>query len=188
MDDTKELQATTRLRLNVGCGEYPMRFWINLDAQPECPAQIHAVVPPIPYEDESLLEIYAGHFLEHLTQEDGRAFLSECFRCLKPGGKLGIVVPDTREVMRRYLEGAIDAVEYPCSTWWPVADLDAVCTMFLYSSVQESPHQWSYDMDSLSRAMAGAGFRNLQEIDRYRDPRIPRGAWYQCGINGYKEA
>jgi predicted SAM-dependent methyltransferase len=187
MAEMQDLIATTQLRLNVGCGDYPMRYWMNLDADPQKPAQIHAAAPPIPYDDETLLEIYAGHFLEHLTQGDAADFIAECYRCLKPGGKLGIVVPDTREVMRRYLAGAIDAVEYPANTWWPVADLNAVCAMFLYSTVQDSQqHQWAYDMETLAQAMAVAGFERLHEIDRYRDPRIAQGAWYQCGISGYK--
>ena len=173
-------------RLNVGAGDYPMAYWINLDADPDLPADIHTSVPPIPFADGELDEIYAGHFLEHLTHQDAQWFLAECYRCLRPGGKLGLVVPDTREIMRRYLEGSIDAVEYPHKVWWPVASLDAVCAMFLYSSVQDSPHRWAYDERTLRRIMEAAGFEKLQPIDRYRDPRIAQGAWYQMGYDAVR--
>lgn len=185
-EEIDRLQATADRRLNVGCGEHPLPFWTNLDAAPLAIADIHAYVPPLPYGDESLDEIYAGHFLEHLERDDVRPFLAECYRCLVPGGRLGIVVPDVREVMKRYLAGSIDAVEYPMGTWWAVADLDAVCAMFLYSNVQESPHRWSYDETSLARIMQEAGFVNLRPICRYTDPRIPQGAWYQFGLDGWK--
>lgn len=175
-------------RLNVGSGEYSLEGWINLDADAAMEPDVCVQVPPLPFQDGELDEIYAGHFLEHLTHQEAEAFLAECYRTLKPGGKLGILVPDTREIMRRYLDGALDAVEYPYRVWWPVADLDAVCALFLYSCVQGSPHRWMYDQRTLARAMEKAGFTALQPIDRYRDPRIPQGAWYQFGFDGRKEA
>lgn len=174
-------------RLNVGCGEYPLLYWINLDADESLRADIHASVPPIPFKDGELDEMYAGHFLEHLVPDEAEAFLAECYRVLRPGGRLGIVVPDTREILQRHLRGDVDAVEYPEGVWWPVADLNAVCALFLYSTVQGSPHRWMYDHTTLWQAMWRAGFRRLRPIDRYRDPRIPVGAWYQFGYDGWKE-
>ena len=180
------LQATAHKRLNVGCGEYPLRYYTNLDANPALPAEIHATVPPLPYDDNALSEIYAGHVLEHMTQDAGRAFLAECYRTLEPGGRLGVLVPDTFEIMRRYTLGMLDKVEYPEGVYHAITDLDEVCALFLYSTAQDSPHQWSYDAGTLRRAMERAGFRSLRMIDRYADPRIPVGAWYQCGWDGFK--
>ncbi len=188
MIDRAQLAATANRRLNVGCGDFPLAYWTNLDADPGVRADIHATVPPLPFGDASLDEIYAGHFLEHLSFEDGAAFLAECYRCLAPGGKLGILVPDTFEVARRYVLGMPDKVEYPPETFHPVADLDEVCRMFLYSTVQVSPHKWSYDSRTLKRAMEAAGFVAFVEIDRYADLRIPVGEWYQCGWDAYKPA
>lgn len=181
-----ELQATACRRLNIGAGEYPMLYWTNLDADPNLPADIHATVPPIPFGDETLDEIYAGHFLEHLEPAEAREFLRECYRCLTPGGKVGIVVPDTFEVMRRYVLGMPDKVEFPHDVWRAVADLNEVCALFLYSYVQDSPHRWSYDKRTLRQAIEGAGFEVIGEIDRYNDPRVPVGAWYQFGFDARK--
>ena len=174
------------MKVNVGCGEYPLWGYVNLDADAQVHPDLCCTVPPLPFGDGDLEEVYAGHFMEHLSLDDARAFLAECYRCLEPGGRLCIVVPDTREVLRRYLTGSIDAVEYPQGVWWSMADLDAVCAMFLYSTVQDSLHQWAYDVDTLGRALVREGFRQLREVDRYRDPRIAQGAWYQVGIEGVK--
>lgn len=173
-------------RLNVGCGEFPLAGWLNLDADPAMPAELHARVPPLPFADGELSEIYAGHFLEHLTLAEATAFLAECGRTLPPGGRLGIVVPDTFEIARRYVLGLPDRVEYPAGVWRPVADLRTVCDLFLYSTAQDSPHRWSWDAPTLARAMTAAGFIGLRQIDRYADPRIPVGAWYQCGLDGWR--
>lgn len=188
MTNRRELEATAKLRLNIGCGDWPLLFWTNLDADPQKPADIHMVVPPLPAASDSLLEIYAGHFLEHLGPDEARFFLRECFRCLRPGGRLGIVVPDTREILRRYLSGFPDAIEYPRGEWNDITDLDTVCALFLYSTAQDSPHKWSYDRHTLSRYVIEAGFVNITEIDRYRDPRIAQGAWYQFGFDAFKAA
>lgn len=175
------------VRLNIGCGDYPLSGFVNIDANAEVRPDVVASVPPLPYADGSVDEIYAGHFLEHLTREDGAAFLRECARCLVPGGLLGVLVPDTRAVMGAYLGQLPLTVEYPHGTVRDCRDLNEICAMFLYSTVQESRHQWSYDIDTLGRAMTEAGLRVTRQIDRFKDPRIPVGSWYQCGLNAVKE-
>ncbi|HOW77928.1 MAG TPA: methyltransferase domain-containing protein [Verrucomicrobiota bacterium] len=174
-------------KCNVGCGLYPLAGYLNIDADARVNPDLVMRVPPLPFEDGDLSEVYAGHYLEHLTREEAVTFLAECYRCLKPGGVLAIVVPDTREIMRRYLAGAVDCVEYPPDVWHNVADLDEVCALWLYSTVQGSLHRWSYDRETLGRMMASAGFRKLHEIDRYRDGRLGSPAWYQVGVEGVKE-
>lgn len=184
--DVAELESTASRRWNIGCGDWKIAYWTNVDSNPDVEADIHATVPPIPAADASIDEIWACHFLEHLGYGGGLEFLRECMRCLAPGGRVGIVVPDTREIVKRYLAGAIDQVEWPYRQWHAVKDLDDVCALFLYSTVQESPHRWSYDADTLGRIMTRAGFVGLREIDRYREPRIGQGAWYQVGLWGFK--
>lgn len=173
-------------RLNIGCGQHPLLFWQNLDGDPNAIADHYAIVPPLPFEDEAFDDIYAGHVLEHLSPRDAHRLLIECRRCLAPGGRLGIVVPDTREVLTRWLNNALDCVEYPEGVFHAVNDLDEICAVFLYSTVQASPHRWSYDLETLHRAIEAAGFVVTGEIDRYRDARIPVGAWYQCGLDAVK--
>ncbi len=186
--DIRELERTAGRRCNCGCGDYPLSYFVNIDEDPAKPAELHCHVPPLPFDDASMDLVWSCHFLEHLEWGEAELFLQDAFRVLAPGGRCGIVVPDTREVMRRWLEGTIDAVEYPQGVWHQVADLDAVCALFLYSTVQASPHRWAYDLDTLARALTRAGFVELHEIDRYRDPRLGSGQWFQCGLEGSKPA
>jgi predicted SAM-dependent methyltransferase len=136
--------------------------------------------------DGSVAEIYAGHMLEHLEREDARGFLRECHRVLVPGGRLGIVVPDTHQIMARYISGARAVVEWPEGTFRDLTDLDEIAAMFLYSTDQESRHQWSYDIRTLARLVSSCGFEVTGEIDRHNDPRLGTGRWYQCGVDAVK--
>jgi SAM-dependent methyltransferase len=54
----------------------------------------HDLVNGIPAEDNSLDLIYHSHMLEHLNYEDGINFIKECYRTLKPNGRMRILVPD----------------------------------------------------------------------------------------------
>lgn len=174
------------MRLNVGSGDAPLLGYVNLDVAETPQVDVLARAPSLPFLDGTFEEIYAGHFLEHLTFEEADLFIAECHRCLVKFGRLALVVPDIRLVMKRWLEGAPDCVEYPPGVWWRVSDLDAVCRLFIYSTIQDTPHRWCYDRTTLARKMDLAGFGKLREIDRYGDERLAAPAWYQVGIEGVK--
>lgn len=179
--------AVDTVRLNVGAGDYHLpraQGWVNIDQME--PADLILTVPPLPYRNGTVAEVYAGHFLEHLERTDAADFLDECWRVLEPGGKLAILVPDTREVMRRYVLGEPAPVEWPAGHHRDLRDLDEACEMIIFSTAQPSHHRWAYDTFTLNRALAAAGFTDITEFDRFRDPRIGVGAWYQVGLEAWK--
>lgn len=176
----------TEIRLNIGCGEWIQDGWTNIDNQQLEGVDLVATVPPIPYADGSVDEIAAIHFLEHLDHPTGAEFLRECFRVLRPGGRLGVVVPDTWIIMREYVKQSAIGVEFPFGVVRAVRDLDEVCRLFLYSTLQDSAHKWSYDHVTLRRALELAGFEVICEIDRFEDRRLGTGQWYQGGWDSIK--
>jgi predicted SAM-dependent methyltransferase len=178
------------VKVNFGSGQYPFMDWTNVDLDPAAPHAVHmdAIAFLNEQADNTVAEIYGGHFFEHLTHEQAQDFLAEAFRVLVPGGRLGLVVPDMREVLARYVMQTDDEAEYPHGKFWPLKDLDAVCGLFLYGTCQDSQHRWSYDGYTLGRALTQAGFVGLREIDRYRDQRVMAGVFWQGGWDGYKPA
>jgi predicted SAM-dependent methyltransferase len=176
------------VRLNIGSGDLPMRMagWLNVDESPYPGVDLVLRVPPLPWESGTVSEIYAGHFLEHLERPEASTFLDECFRALVPGGRVGIMVPDTREVMRRYIVDEPAPMEWPAGRMRDLRDLDEMSEAIIYSTMQPSHHQWCWDKFTLSRAMSRAGFIDIGEFNRYHDPRVAVGAWYQVGVEGVK--
>jgi SAM-dependent methyltransferase len=82
--------------------EYNLRCPYNLQSdrlyavrgKPSTYVLQHDLRNGIPAASDSSKVIYHSHFLEHLTDDQGIAFLSECHRCLAPGGSMRFAVPD----------------------------------------------------------------------------------------------
>lgn len=182
------MAVATDIRLNLGCGEYLLQGFINIDSMICAPGVIVAEVPPLAFSDESVSEVYMGHFLEHMDGQRGRELLRECFRVLVPGGKIGVVVPDFRECARRYVMNEEMMFQWPAGSWHDMRDLDKLCHFILFSTCQPSHHLWAYDLDSLGRALAESGFEVTAEINRYEDARQSTPQWYQCGLDAVKPA
>lgn len=177
------------LRLNLGSGPYQLSHddgWVNVDGDLRCQPDVVSQVPPLHWPDASVAEVYLGHLLEHFEPFMADWLLRECYRVLVPGGRLGVVVPDTRVLMRRWLGQAGSSEVGPDGRVYQVADLDDVCSFWLFSTYQASPHKWAYDLDTLERALTRAGFAVTDPIDRQRDPRLSNGNWYQCGWDARK--
>jgi SAM-dependent methyltransferase len=85
--------VSTPLKLNLGCGRFPMAGYVNVDGDPSARADVvHDLESfPYPFADGSAAEITASHVLEHLR--DPFAAVAECSRILRPEGRLTIKVP-----------------------------------------------------------------------------------------------
>lgn len=79
------------LRIDIGCGPNPVEGFVGCDviAFPRVAHLFHAGRDRWPFADDSVSEAHASHFLEHLTNLDGRwervRFFNELYRVLSPG-------------------------------------------------------------------------------------------------------
>lgn len=100
------------LMLNLGCGDRYASGWRNLDFVPTgSDVQRHNLLEELSFADNSVDVIYSSHVLEHFTPIQAGIFLNQCYRKLKPGGILRIVVPDLENICREYLKALDFAVE-----------------------------------------------------------------------------
>ena len=91
-------------RLNVGCGTRIRPGWVNVDMATVDGVVSHDIRRGLPFPAHSFDLVYHSHVLEHLAPEQGRALLEDCYRVLRPGGVLRVVVPDLERIARDYLE------------------------------------------------------------------------------------
>jgi len=121
------------VKLNLGCGTHVVPGWINVDYaagarllrlpgfrrlnrrlglfKGDWPSGIvlHDLRRPLPWDSGSVDIIYSSHTLEHLSRDEGIRLLAECYRVLRPGGIIRIVVPDLAHIVRRYASGQLPA-------------------------------------------------------------------------------
>jgi len=91
--------------INLGCGAHSIDGWMNVDSRKTGDNVIvHDLHQGVPFEDNSIDVVYHSHVLEHFARSDATFFLRECYRVLKPGGVIRIVVPDLEELCREYLK------------------------------------------------------------------------------------
>jgi predicted SAM-dependent methyltransferase len=130
--------------------------------------RIRDVTRGLPHPAESVDMIYSSHMLEHLRPEQARLVLKECFRVLRPGGLLRVVVPDLAEAARAYHERDLDyfpsgadliADAFVESFYSPerrVGVLRRVAERLL--RIDDGGHKWMYDTESLAARLRSVGF------------------------------
>lgn len=110
MHSNERRSASKGRRLNLGCGRHFHASWVNVDLVACAPEVIEAdLTKGVPFEADSFEAVYHSHVLEHMDQEAGRRFLTECLRVLAPGGTLRIAVPDLERIARDYVQALDEA-------------------------------------------------------------------------------
>jgi len=100
--------------LNVGCGNKFHKEWINIDMTSNSPyVKSYNLLKGIPFSDDKFDVIYHSQVLEHFPRENAPDFIRECFRVLKPGGIMRVVVPDLENIVNEYLKYLRENVENP---------------------------------------------------------------------------
>lgn len=84
------------MKINLGCGEFRAEGWVNVDIyNGDGPLpDIVASAYNMPFDDNSVTHLYAGHFLEHIALEDLPLILTEIKRILTLDGEVMFVGPD----------------------------------------------------------------------------------------------
>ena len=154
-----------RLKLNIGCAWTQFHHgWTNIDS---IDAKVfassfnykfvqHDVRNGLPSYSTGVVDsIFASHFLEHLTYEEGIRFLRECRRIIRPSGGMRLVVPDTEQLItaHNFPNGLaqFDEVNEQCSHHSSRAGK-------LWSLLGEG-HKSFYDRDMLSCQLQEAGWQ-----------------------------
>src|SRR5690242_6946353 len=88
------IRGGPEMKLHIACGTKKMDGWLNVDiAEAVQPDMVMDVLKfPWPFDDNSVDEILANHFVEHIGDEFCD-FFNECYRVLRHGGTMQINGP-----------------------------------------------------------------------------------------------
>jgi len=93
------------MKLNLGCGDRPLKGYINIDNRPGV-GDVNEDVFTLPsFSPQSVEEIAASHVLEHASYDRTHAVLQRWHELLVPGGILHVAVPDFDKVLIKFHPG-----------------------------------------------------------------------------------
>ena len=149
----------------VGCGHHRMKGFIHVEisinkdksGQPEILADM---TEKIPLEENSVDLIFSRATLEHLTYRELINHFLECFRILKPGGCIRIVVPSFDMMIH----------DYHKKIYWPDMEKNPDLpnenyTDTFVASMLYHDHFYLHNFDTLRRTLEKTGFAEARECN-----------------------
>ena len=167
------------MKLNLGSGpEQGSNGWTNIDLGGGADLAIDLTLG-IPFEDNSVSQIYTSHFLEHLSYDQINPLLLECLRVLIPGASMLICVPDSEAFIQAYVND--DYIERPLNNGTmlraptfisqpgeriytkALINTNSKIDWINYIAYSASEHKYMFDRENLFNHLKIAGFANIQE-------------------------
>jgi SAM-dependent methyltransferase len=119
----------------------------------------HNLFYGLPFEDNTVANIFSSHFMEHLTYDSAKFVLMESKRVLKPGGMVRILVPSLDAEVERMKE-AIQS--YNNGELIPIQKFMSEPYEELHDPF--SHHRYMYNVPAMLKLFGEAGFKNAKEM------------------------
>lgn len=144
------------MRLNLGGGSVLMEGFINVDLYSPVADVRHDLTKPLPYDDNSIDEIYSSHVIEHFSRKEWASILPDWYRVLKVGGKIEIKCPELFWCALNLIHS-----ENPEHSWgWWIKTI--------YGAQEEMGegqfHKNGFTFDKLKSDLEKVGFINVAEL------------------------
>jgi len=159
------LQSHEVKKLHIGGGRNTLSGWLNTDLGPASSEIIYMdATKRYPFDDNVFDYVYSEHMIEHIPYAAARQMLRECYRVLKPGGKIRLATPDLVVLLDLYKKDRTslqnDYLAWATKSFTPEAD--QVDPVFVINNfVRDWGHQFIYDEETLRRAMNLEGFTDI---------------------------
>ena len=158
-------KANAIRRVQIGTSNSPTAGWLNTDLLPTSGSVVYLDASKrFPFPDASIDYINAEHMIEHLDYLAGQFMLRECYRVLRPSGRVRMSTPDLSILLGLHSnrkssiqEQFIDfSVRRHLSVTAERQDVFVINNAF-----RAWGHQFLYDQDTLKSAFISAGFQSV---------------------------
>lgn len=110
---------------------------------------------PLPFPTGSIDGIFCSHVLEHFTFDETLRIVKGCYRALKPGGVLRVVVPTFEPAITAYLRG--DSAYFH-------AKGESLGRRFCDHVLDSSNHRLMFDYGFMEELLKEAGFQTIKQV------------------------
>jgi len=143
----------------VGCGREALPGWVNVDVEPFSSVDVVADVSKgLGFSD--CHAVFAEHFLEHLTIEEGIGFLVETHRALGDQGWLRLSTPNLEWVLATHYDAHAAPEE------------KALAGLTLNRAFYGWGHRFLWNQSLLTEALEACGFTEIRWC-RYGESELP---------------
>jgi predicted SAM-dependent methyltransferase len=165
---TRYLDTHAVAKIQIGAGPNPLAGWLNTDVAPEAHTAHRAELvflnasKGFPLADMSFDYVWSEHMIEHIPVDHAHHMLRECFRILRPGGRIRIATPDLAAITALYDDPLSDVqrhyVEWVSTTLKPGVHRGSPRCFVVNQMFRAHGHQFIYDQETLSAMLADVGF------------------------------
>ncbi|MBI2995142.1 MAG: sulfotransferase [Candidatus Melainabacteria bacterium] len=151
--------------LQVGSGSNILPGWLNTDSNP-CSNNIVFLdsTKKFPFKNNTFDYIFSEHHIEHLSYFEGLHMLKECYRILKPKGKIRIATPDLKvfidlynpqksNIQKRYINFISNNYNSSIGIQKDIIVINSIFKNF--------GHKFVYDFEILKMTLEKVGFINV---------------------------
>ncbi len=158
-------------KLQIGTGPNPLPGWLNTDLLPDTyPEHRDEIVfldaaRSFPFDQMTFDYVFSEHQIEHIPEPAAHSMIRECFRILRPGGRLRIATPDLAAILGLYDEPLDETqrryVEWVMARFRPHVRSGNKRCYVINHIFSDHKHQFIYDFETLSAILADAGFAEI---------------------------
>jgi predicted SAM-dependent methyltransferase len=152
--------------IELGSGGHLLPGWVHTDLNAMDHVLPLDVTQAFPIDDQAFDYVYSEHMIEHVTFEQGRAMIRECFRIMKGGAIIRIVTPSIGFLIRLFSQDRSELenkyIEWATKQFVPNAPIPLPSFVF-NNFVRQWGHQFIYDRATLRYVLSEAGFVDLKE-------------------------
>jgi predicted SAM-dependent methyltransferase len=163
---TNYFEANSITKLQLGTSDNILDGWLNTDIDPLHQSVVYLdATSRFPFADNAFDYVMAEHMIEHIEYNGAERMLKECFRVLKPSGRVRLPTPDL-DVMLALRSTKKTGIQRRYLNWATTSFLPGVeeCKdVFVINNFFQSwGHRFLYDRETLGRLLEGTGFQDVQ--------------------------
>ena len=156
------MNPTKEIRLEIGCGKKPRQGYLTCDVRELPEVNYVCAADKLPFEENTVDEVYSRHVVEHFTIKEFLKVLEEWNRVLKIGGVVYIICPNLLYHLKQVLEGS-HASFYTKESgknarYWGFGSL------FGWQQDEYDIHKFGYYFELLKDILEELGFENIKDL------------------------